>query len=185
VPPDATSGKLSVVTPGGSASSATLFKPLPRIVSVSPGHGRAGATVQIKGTNLAAARSVRFAGQGARFTGETPTFLLARVPNQAGIGRLSVTTFAGRATSRGRFKPLPSITAIKPWNAAAGARVLIVGANLRGLISVRFHGIRALIRAKSPTRIVAIVPRAATTGRITVRTRAGKAATRRRFHLRR
>jgi hypothetical protein len=181
VPATATTGKLHVVTPAGSTSSTTPFKPLPAVASVSPDHGRARATIRIKGTNLSATRTVRFAGRKAHFTVRFPTLILARVPKQAGIGRVRVITRAGRATSRSKFKPLPSITAVKPWTAVAGATVTITGANLRGVISVKFRGIRALISAKSPTRIIAIVPGAATTGRITVRTRTGKAATRRRF----
>jgi hypothetical protein len=184
VPAAATTGKLSVVTPAGSASSTTLFMPSPAIASVTPGHGRARAAVRIKGTNLSDTRTVRFAGQEARFSLRSPTLILARVPKKAGIGRVRVTTRAGRATSRRSFRPLPSITAVTPRTALAGARVTIVGANLDGLISVKFHGVRAPVRAESPTQIVAIVPRGATIGRIIVRTRAGKAASRHRFHQR-
>jgi hypothetical protein len=52
VPANATSGKLSVVTPAGTAHSVGLFQVAPRITSVTPGSARVGATVTISGANL-------------------------------------------------------------------------------------------------------------------------------------
>jgi hypothetical protein len=127
--------------------------------------------------------SVRFAGQSAHFVLASPTSIVARVPKEARIGRVIVTTPDGRAVSASVFEPLPWISSIKPQTAHPGARITIVGSNLGGAVRVTFHGRRARFHVVSPTRIVATVPRAAVGGRIIVRTRAGSAASRRRFHL--
>lgn len=184
VPGGAAAGELTLVTPGGTASSATPFKPLPVITSLSPGRAIARTRVRIKGTNLSATSSVRFAGRRAHFVLISPTSIVARVPKQARIGHVTVTTPDGRAISSQQFKPRPWIVSVKPRRARAGAWITIVGSNLGGATRVTFHGRRARFHVLSPTRIVARLPRRASSGRITVRTRAGKATSRAVLRLR-
>lgn len=185
VPATATAGELTLVTPGGNASSSTAFEPVPAITSFSPARAVARTRVLIRGTNLFGASNVRFAGRNAHFVVISPTRISARVPKLAGRGRLTVTTADGRGVSSRAFKPLPSIGSFLPRRARAGTRITIRGANLGGATSVRFRGRRARFRVLSPTRIVAIVPRRVTSGRISVRTRAGEGTSRVRFRVRR
>jgi hypothetical protein len=178
VPPSATAGDITVVTPAGSGSSSTAFEPKPALGSLSPGRGLGGSRVRIGGTNLAGVLRVQFAGRSAHFALRSATLLVALVPKRAGIGRVVVTTTSGRAVSPTRFLPLPRIVSVEPRRPRVGRQITIVGTNLGGATRVTFHGRRARFHVVSPTLIVATVPRKATSGRITVRTRSGKATSR-------
>jgi hypothetical protein len=54
VPPGASTGKITVTTPGGSATSASDFSVVwwPIIIGVNPGSGRAGDFIVINGANF-------------------------------------------------------------------------------------------------------------------------------------
>lgn len=69
----------------------------------------------------------------------------------------------------------PWIFSKTPASGPPGTRVTIFGRNLAPLIQVAFHGVRAAIVSSSATRVVAIVPTHASSGRITVTTHAGTA----------
>ena len=66
VPVGATNGLITVVTPGGTASSSTSFtvtpSPPPTITGFSPPSGPVGSSVTINGTNFTGASDVRFNG---------------------------------------------------------------------------------------------------------------------------
>src|SRR5205823_13781375 len=67
VPPNATTGRISVITPSGTATSVnnfTIVKP-PTITSFSPVIGLAGISVSIAGTNFIGTTDVRFNGISA------------------------------------------------------------------------------------------------------------------------
>src|SRR5207249_6877933 len=70
VPAGATTGPLKVTTPGGTATSASLFTVSipPTITSFTPTTGPAGTSVTISGTNFTGATTVRFNGVSATFT---------------------------------------------------------------------------------------------------------------------
>src|SRR6185436_1151919 len=70
VPAGATTGRITVTTPNGTATSATDFvvtQP-PTITSFSPASGPVGTAVTINGTNFTGATAVRFNGTLASFT---------------------------------------------------------------------------------------------------------------------
>ncbi len=65
--------------------------------------------------------------------------------------------------------PEPTITSFSPTSGAPGASVVIKGTNFKASGSiVTFNGTTASITASSTTEITAIVPAAATTGKISV-----------------
>jgi virginiamycin B lyase len=70
----------------------------------------------------------------------------------------------------------PAIYGKTPASGARGTLVTITGRNLAHATQVAFNGAPAVIVADTATYVVAIVPPAATTGRITVTTSAGTAA---------
>ena len=107
VPSGATSGKIAVTTPSGTATSATNFKVLPTITSFSPTSGRAGTHVIINGNTFLHTRSVTFNGVAANFTINSSTKITAGVPAGATSGRIAVTTPSGTATSATNFTVLP------------------------------------------------------------------------------
>lgn len=107
VPPTATTGLISVVTPGGTARTATNFTltvGTPTISSVSPASGLTGTVVSIAGTNLTGATAVRFNGTSAvSFSVASATLMIATVPPGATTGMVTVTTPTGSATSPAAF----------------------------------------------------------------------------------
>jgi hypothetical protein len=67
----------------------------------------------------------------------------------------------------------PSLGSFLPRGGSAGTTVTITGKNFTGASAVRIDGLKATYRVRSATRITAIVPSKATTGKITVTTNGG------------
>jgi len=111
VPPGATTGKISIVTPGGSATSATAFTvtiPVPTISAFSPATGRIGTSILIAGANFTGATSVKFNGTSSTSIQVlAPTFLKATVPAGATTGKISITTPGGTANSSSNYTVTP------------------------------------------------------------------------------
>lgn len=109
IPAGAPRGPVTVIVPGGTATSAGEFvvTSAPSVVSFSPASGRVGTVVTISGTGLGYARSVTIGGIAAAFTVRTPTTLVATVPAGAKTGPIRVTTRYGTALSARSFYVLP------------------------------------------------------------------------------
>jgi hypothetical protein len=105
VPAGATTGPISVATPGGTATSGASFTVVaaPAIDSLSPSSGKPGKSVTITGTNFGGATKVAFNGTAATYTLKSATQLVATVPQGATTGPISVTTPGGTATSSSQF----------------------------------------------------------------------------------
>ena len=117
VPSGATSGLINVTTPGGSASSASVFTVTgapgtPTITSFSPTIGIPGTAVTITGTNYVPNQplnnNVGFNGRRAQVSSATSTSIATSVPLLAGSGHISVTTPAGKVISTADFIVPPS-----------------------------------------------------------------------------
>src|SRR5207244_6010863 len=69
VPANATTGSISVTTPGGTATSASAFTVLypPTITSFTPTSGLVGASVTINGTNFSGATAAQVSTTAARY----------------------------------------------------------------------------------------------------------------------
>src|SRR5439155_23041 len=172
VPANATTGSISVTTPGGTATSSSAFTVLysPTITSFTPTSGLVGTSVTINGTNFSGATAVQFNGTTANYTVNSPTVIQATVPANATSGSISVTTPAGTATSSSAFTVLypPTITSFTPTSGLVGASVdrkSVVG---KGVTAVRLNGTTANYTVNSSTVIQATVPANATTGSISV-----------------
>jgi hypothetical protein len=63
----------------------------------------------------------------------------------------------------------PEVSSFTPSSGSGGTLVTINGARFAGATAVQFSGVNANFEVQSDTRIAAVVPAAATTGRITVR----------------
>jgi len=106
VPTGATTGWISVATPGGSALSSSSFVVTgvaPAISSFTPTSGPVGTTIDILGANLAGATSVTFNGTAAGFTVDSDLEIHATVPDASTTGPLSVTTPSGTGTASSSF----------------------------------------------------------------------------------
>ena len=174
VPTGATSGTITVITPGGTATSATVFTfiPAPTITSFTPTSGLIGTVITLTGTNFTGATAVKFNGTAAAtFNVVSATSITASVPAGATTGKISVTTPGGMATSAANLTvfPAPTITSFTPASGPVGTVVTLTGINFIGATAVKFNGIAATsFSVVSASSITATVPVGATTGTITI-----------------
>jgi photosystem II stability/assembly factor-like uncharacterized protein len=182
VPPAASTGTISVTTPGGigvSAASFTVLAPLPTITGFLPTSGPVGTVVTLSGSGFTGATAVAFNGAAAAaFTVVSDAQITATVPHGAATGAIAVTTPGGVATSATSFSvmaPAPTITSFLPTSGPAGTSVTLIGNGFIGATAVAFNGAAAVFMVDSATQITATVPLAATTGAITVTTPGGAA----------
>ncbi|MBK7652743.1 MAG: IPT/TIG domain-containing protein [Flammeovirgaceae bacterium] len=150
----------------------------PTITSLTPAIGPVGKLVLITGTNFEEPFQVKFGvGEATTPTLKNATLIEATVPVTATTGKVTVTTAGGDAVSSVDFvvKDAPTITSFTPANDLVGALVTINGTSFdAGALVVKFGtGTVASPTLVSPTKITAIVPATATTGKITVETASG------------
>jgi RHS repeat-associated protein len=179
VPAAATTGPITVVVNGLSATSSTNFvvtTPPPTVTGFSPASGPVGTSVTVNGTNFSATPSaniVTFNGTAATVTTATTTSLVALVPSGATTGPISVTVNGQSATSSSSFVVFqpPTISGFSPPSGAPGTPVTISGTNFSTTPSsntVTFNGTSATVTAATATSLTVSVPAAASTGLITV-----------------
>jgi hypothetical protein len=181
VPAGATTGTISVITPGGTDTGGTFTVTAspPTINSFSPTSGQVGTSVDIQGTSFTGATSVTFNGTAdSGFVVNSSTDITAHVPAGVTSGPIAVTTPAGTGTSSGSFTviPTPTISSFTPTSGPAGTSVDIQGTNFTAATSVAFNGTADHgFVVNSPTDITAHAPSGATTGPISVTTPGGTA----------
>ncbi|MDZ7344934.1 MAG: IPT/TIG domain-containing protein, partial [candidate division KSB1 bacterium] len=179
VPAGASTGKISVTNSAGTALSAndfTVIQP-PAIASFTPTNGPVGMFVTILGSNFLTVTSVAFNGTTVTsFIVDSSTQLRAAVPAGASTGKISVTNSVGTGLSATDFivTAPPTIASFTPTNGSPGTQVTITGNNFTGVSSVAFNGAAATsFTIDSNTQLRAVVPAAATTGKISVANSAG------------
>ncbi|MFQ5637814.1 MAG: IPT/TIG domain-containing protein [bacterium] len=179
VPNGATTGKISVTSAGGAATSASDFTIvlLPVVTAFSPSAGPIGTDVTLTGNHFTGATSVAFNGvSAAQFTVDSDTQIRATVPSGATTGKISVTSAGGAATSASDFTIvlLPVVTVFSPSAGPVGSEVTLTGNHFTGAASVAFNGVSAAqFTVDSDTQIRANVPSGASTGPISVHNDAG------------
>jgi uncharacterized repeat protein (TIGR03803 family) len=92
VPSGATTGFVTVTTPGGTLTGNKKFQVRPQVLSFSPASGAVGTTVVITGVSLGGATQVTFDGVETPFSQNSDTQVTARVPSGAATGHVGVTT---------------------------------------------------------------------------------------------
>ena len=111
VPAGATSGKISVTTPGGTVESSTVFTVMqavsaPTLARLSPTSGRRGITVTLTGKNFGAKRGTSYVKFGATKAGKyvswSSTRVKVRVPAKAKFGRLKVVVVTSGGASNAK-----------------------------------------------------------------------------------
>ncbi len=183
VPVGAVSGGMSIVTPSGTATSATNFTvtvppppPTPTITSFTPTSGVVGASVVITGTNFTGATAVRFGGVLAGFMVNSATQITAMVPVGARTGFIQVETSGGVATSLAPFTVgiAAILTSFTPISGGIGTEVTITGTGLQLVREVFFGSFGAAFRVNSDgTQITTTAPEQVTTASIILRTISG------------
>ncbi|MSU61356.1 MAG: hypothetical protein EXS31_03010 [Pedosphaera sp.] len=181
VPTSATTGLITIKTPGGAATSPEPFTILdasvgPGIGSFNPSKGPIGTDVEIRGTNFTDVTSVKFGGATAAFTNLFSGLISAIVPPNGVSGLIEVATLTGTNSSVTSFLVidpsllLPEITGFQPVHGIPTTAVKITGNRLAGVQVVRFNGISAQFSITSANELSAIAPVGAVTGPITVTT---------------
>jgi RHS repeat-associated protein len=178
VPCPATTGTISVTTPGGTGTSAgsfTVTAPgVPVVSSFNPTSGPVSQNVEVAGCHFIGVTDVRFNGLTASaFHADYTWRIIATVPPGATTGPISVTAPGGTGTSTSNFTVSPWITSFSPTSGPVGTVVTITGANFTGATTVKFKNKSAAFTVNSATQITATVPSGATTGKISVTTPAG------------
>ncbi len=177
----AVTGKISVTTPSGTATSvANLVVILPpTITGFTPASGPVGTLVTVSGTNLDSVISGTLNGTGVgTITHLTASSIRFAVPlGAAPTGNITVTNTAGTATSAGTFTIPFLITSFTPGNGPPGTVVTINGSGLSAVTLVEFNGSPAIPTSVTPTQVIAAVPPQATSGPIRVITATGSSAT--------
>ena len=108
VPAGATTGFVTVATPGSTLKSNQKFRVTPQISSFSPTTGPADTTVVITGDSLTGTTEVVFAcGKKATFTVDSDTQITATVPAGAMTGAINVVTPGGHVGSASSFTVIP------------------------------------------------------------------------------
>ena len=184
VPATATTGKVTVTTPGGEAVSANDFvlKDAPTITGFTPTGGIVGATVTISGTSFdAGSLVVKFGtGQVASPTLVNATTITAIVPASATTGKITVETAAGSVQSAANFTVIgsPTVSSFSPTSGAIGVEVTVTGTNFVSVQNVKFNTtmVSSGITVVSPTQLKVNVPAGAATGKVSVTTPAGTGA---------
>ena len=188
VPAAATTGRISVTTPAGTATSSNTFfvTKAPVITDFFPSRGQTNFTrVTIEGINfnIAPVSGVGFNGKGV--TGiSTPAAnqIVVTVPNAATTGPITVTNSFGVGTSSNDFviTRAPIIDWFDPVVGPPGTPVTISGVNLsNGPTVLKFNGMNTgfTVTGQSGTQIRTAVPGGATSGPITMTNAYGGFAT--------
>src|SRR5262249_51791298 len=114
-PMGATTGKISVANPAGSATSVANFNFTAGIGSFSPTSAPQGATVVITGTGFSGATAVKFGNVAASsFSVDSDNQITATVPVSAITSKISVTTPSATLTSTTSFGVAPTIIDFTP-----------------------------------------------------------------------
>lgn len=104
VPVGAKTGKITITTPGGIATSSGTFSVVPSISSFSPTSGPVGTAVTILGNSFTKASQVTFGGVAATsYQVISDTQVDALVPTGAVTGPIAITTVGGTGTSSTNF----------------------------------------------------------------------------------
>ena len=186
VPAGAVTGKVTVTTPGGTATSTANFTvtataTVPTVTKLSVSTGGRGLGVTLTGTNFAGATTVAFNGVSAPFTVLSNTSILVAVPVTT-TGTVSVTTAGGTGTSTAIFTysataSAPTVTSFTPANGSVGGTITITGTNLAGVTAITVGGVSVTSwRVVSATSIQFIVPAGALSGVVSVTTPGGTAS---------
>ena len=101
---DDTTGKITVLEPGGNLTTPQTHKIIPTITGFKPPSGLVGTQVVISGTSLKQTTTVTFGGvKATTFSIDSDSQVTATVPTGAKTGKIKITTKGGSATSKANF----------------------------------------------------------------------------------
>ncbi len=157
------------------------------ILYFSPVSGIVSSTVTISGTGFSTTpgqNTAQFNGTSATVISSTSTQIVATVPTGATTGPITVVTSNGTATSSTSFtvttsnaNGAPSISGFTPSIGTPGTATTISGANfdIAANDRTKFNFAFVAVTSATSTSISTVVPKSATSGRISVGTPTGTA----------
>ncbi|MBO0938965.1 IPT/TIG domain-containing protein [Fibrella sp. HMF5335] len=154
--------------------SFTVLQPQPALGNVSPANAPPGATIRVLGENLDRIQSVKFDTTSATsFTVVSPSEVQVIIPTRLNRGQstLVITTEGGQFRFPYLVAGTPEITGFTPKRGRAGQEVVITGRYFTdGTVRIN----RALVDPATiritDTEIKGVIPKEASTGRISVTT---------------
>ncbi len=185
VPNGAATGRLSLVAPGGSASSYHPFSVLPPadaapvIATFAPTSTFEDQYLYITGAHLSSVTRARIGGVDMDFTRYSDSALeVYPDPGDTLVsGDIVLTSPAGNGTSSAPFTLIPRVPAVDgltPRSGGPGTPVAFSGINLDQVASVSFAGVStADIQERGLCRFIVPLPATAQSGPVTVTTRTG------------
>ena len=182
VPAGAKTGKITVTTTGGTATSVANFSVLPSVSSFTPSSGIIGSNVTIAGSGLFGATSVTLNGLATTYTVNSANSITMTVPAGATSGTIAVFTPSGNTTTGSNYTVLPHISSFTPAAGQIGGSVVITGSGFDLASAVTLNGVSAVFTLDTPTQITATVP-STTSGPIAVTTPAGVATSTTNFKI--
>jgi hypothetical protein len=159
-------GPTGLGSPLGLGAFAVAETPV--LTGFSPASGITGGVVRIEGSGLGAVDGVDFGELPAQFKVVSSAEVEAIVPDGAGKGKISVSTFAARSTSKAKFTPTLSVVSFSPAHAAAGRSVTIKGVGFDSRSTVSFDGTPGHVTSASSKKLKVMVPDGAGAGPIAV-----------------
>jgi hypothetical protein len=141
IPPNATTGPITVVTPYGNVTTEADFvvtAPPAFTVTEWPLEVEAGMTLLVKVNDFAQIKDVLLNGASIHFIGFTRFDLIINFPTNATSGTLTIVTSAGLVNSPTPLivQPLPVISGVLPKSGPAGTTVQLLGTNLQSVTEV-------------------------------------------------
>ncbi|CAN5500245.1 hypothetical protein BH11PLA2_BH11PLA2_03460 [soil metagenome] len=175
VPTGAQSGPITIITPGGSATSTRDFRveaqPPPLVTTVSSATAIPGQEVTLTGAYFTGAYLIRFnyAGGSSGFSTtsfivDSPTQIRVKVPAlaTASTGPIQVVTNDGFGVSTSTLQiltpPAPTLSSLSISSGVIGAFVTITGTNFTAATRVQFAAADAQFKIINATTIQAVVP---------------------------
>jgi len=172
VPDTATTGYITVITSGGTATSTDIFNLAsgPEISSLGSLMGRSGATISINGANLGGLQSVSFDGDEDNLpvladltnprTVITNSQVTVVVPDGVTSGTITLTTAGGVVTSEDVYEIVagPVLTWMSATSLKPGSTLVMRGTGL-AWAKVRIRGVLAsTTESPTDTQIKVTVP---------------------------
>jgi len=172
VPPDATSGPVTVTSSSGTGTSSSLFYLQPWITNATAS-GIVNSSLVISGINLTNTTAIVVDGVSYPSFTNSPTQVVATVPANATTGPITLTAPGGIFISTNNFVVLPKIYSFTPTIGPAGTVVTIGGTSLFDVTNVLFDGTATTPFNVMTNQLQAAVPSGARPGPITVVTAGG------------
>jgi hypothetical protein len=161
-------GKVSIITPGGTRESGGNFTfiPAPTISDFNPRTAGKGMDVTIDGTNFTQVREIRFGGVTAEYKSSSGSTQIVATVGDGASGAVTVITAGGTVESGNVFtfdSTTPIINDFSPRISGVGHSVVISGANFTSDCIVKFGGVNAQsMILNSSAQITAVVGSGAT-----------------------